>query len=80
MVFTELISMCLNIKRSMDADVVQATGIGSAAAKILFPNVATTPAVPTEQLLEEHVSWKSCHTLRFEEFMFIRNRSSIFFK
>ena len=58
MVFTELIVKCLN-RIHLDADVVQATGIRSAAAKTLFLNVATTPVVQTEQLLEEHVSRKS---------------------
>ena len=77
MIFTELIATCLN-RKCLDDDVVQTTGIRSAAAKTSLPNVATIPAVPTEQLLEEHVSRKTCHTLRFEEFMLIRNRSSIF--
>lgn len=57
-VFTELIAKCLN-RKHLDADILQASGIKSTAAKTLFPNVASTPAVPTEQLLQEHVSRKT---------------------
>ena len=46
-------------RKHLDADVVQATGIRSATAKTLSPNIATTPALPTEQLLAQHVSRKS---------------------
>ena len=58
MVFTELIAMCLNGKH-LDADILQVSVIKNTAKKILFPNVASTPAVPSEQLLQEHVSRKT---------------------
>ena len=58
MVFTKLIAKCLNGKH-LDADVLQVSGIKSTAEKTLFPNVASTPAVPSEQLLQEHVSRKT---------------------
>lgn len=55
-IFIDLIAKTMN-RKHLDADVVQATaGIKSATAITIFPNVASTPAVPTEQLLAQHVS------------------------
>ena len=33
-------------------------GVKSAVSKTLFPNIASCPALPTELLLEQHVSKK----------------------
>ena len=57
-IFIDLIAKTLN-RKHLDSNVVQATGIKSMTAKTLFPNVASTPAIPTEQLLAQHVSQKS---------------------
>ena len=71
-VFTELIAKCLN-RKHLDGDVVQATGIRSAAAKTLFPNVATTPAAfRRTSFTEEHVTHSD-----LKKFMLIRNRSTL---
>ena len=56
--FTDLIAKTLN-RKHLDTSIVRATGMKSSVAKTLFPNIANIPAIPTEQLLSEHVSRKT---------------------
>lgn len=43
-------------RKHMDKCGVLIVGVKSAASKTLFPNIASCPALPTEVLLEQHVS------------------------
>ena len=42
----------------MDKCGVLTVGVKSAASKTLFPNIASCPALPTEVVLQQHVSRK----------------------
>ena len=43
----------------MDKSGVLTVGVKSAVSKTLCPNIASYPALPTEVLLEQHVSRKT---------------------
>ena len=53
----ELIAKTMN-RKHLDTDVVSSVGIKSATAKNLFSIIASVPAIPTEDLVQQHVSWK----------------------
>ena len=57
-VYAELIAKTMN-RKHLDMDSVSSSGIKSATAKTLFPNIASVPAVSTEDLVQQHVSRKS---------------------
>ena len=54
----DLIAKTMN-RKHLDSSVVRATGVKSAAAKTLFPNIASVPGVPTCELIHQHVSRKT---------------------
>ena len=46
-------------RKHMDKCGVLNVGVKSAVLKTLFPNIASCPALPTELLLQQHVSRKT---------------------
>ena len=53
-VYAELIAKTMN-RKHLDKDSVSSSGIKSATAKTLFPNIASVPAVSTEDLMQQNV-------------------------
>ena len=61
-VYAKLIAKTMN-RKHLDTDSVSSSGIKSATAKTLFPNIASVPAVSAEDLVQQNVSRKStAHT------------------
>ena len=61
----ELIAKTMN-RKHLDTDVVSSTGIKSATAKKNFPNIASVPSNPTEDLVQQHnVRGSRWHTQKF---------------
>lgn len=46
-------------RKHIDKCGVLTVGVKSAVSKTMFPNIASCPALPTDVLLEQHVSRKT---------------------